>query len=198
MPVCTTLDVDDLTLLATFNLPQICELGASFEHPEFDMVWETCIVVNVNLSGLELLHMCEWYKQADLIQALRCLPALKSLIVGNGSNLDADFFGEFVPMPPNGTAAFVQSHNEGQVSAVLCPMLKSLLIEECDLTQRLELTPVFKQVVTLRAACGSPLEEFTLFDFELGSKTELIGGHGSFVMEVIVLDGDARPFSLAI
>ena len=28
MPVCTTLDVDDLTLLATFKLPQICELSA--------------------------------------------------------------------------------------------------------------------------------------------------------------------------
>ena len=58
--------------------------------------------------------------------------------------------------------------------------------------------PIFKKVVTLRTACGSPLEEFTLFDFELGSKTELVGGHGSFVMEIIVLDGGARPFSLAI
>jgi len=198
MPVCTRLDIDDLTLLATFKLPQICELGASFDHPEFSMIWETRIAVNVNLSGLELLHVYGWYQQADLIQALRCLPALKSLKVGNGSDLDAGFFGGFVPMPPNETAAFMQSHNEGQVSEVLCPMLKSLVIEECDLTQRLELTPIFKKVVTLRTACGSPLEEFTLFDFELGSKTELIGGHGSFVMEIIVLDGDARPFSLAI
>jgi len=198
MPVCTRLDVDDLTLLATFDLPQIRELGASFDHPEFNMIWEEHVAVNVNLSGLRLLHVHEWYQQEDLIQALRYLPVLKRLIVGNGSDLDADFFGEFVPMPPNETAAFVQSHTEGQVSEVLCPMLKSLLIEECDLTQRLELMPVFRQVVTLRAACGSPLEEFTLIDFELGSKTELIGGHGSFVMEVIVLDGDAWPFSLAI
>jgi len=198
LPVCTRLDVDDLTLLATFQIPQICELGVSFNHPEFDMIWEKHIAVNANLSGLALLHVHGWHQQADLIQALRCLPALKSLIVGNGSDLDADFFGRFVPMPPNETAAFVQSHNEGQVSEVLCPMLKSLLIEGCGLTQRLELTPVFRQVVTLRAACGSTLEEFTLFDFELGSKTELIGGHGSFVMEVIALDGDARPFSLAI
>jgi len=68
MPVCTTLDVDDLTLLATFKLPQICELGASFGHPRFNMIWETCIVVNVNLSGLEVLHVYGRYQQADLMQ----------------------------------------------------------------------------------------------------------------------------------
>jgi len=198
LPVCTRLDVDDLTLLATFQIPQICELGTSFNHPEFDMIWEKHIAVNANLSGLKLLHVHGWHQQADLIQALRCLPALKSLIVGNGSGLAAEFFGKFVLMPPNETAAFVQSHNEGQVSEVLCPMLKSLLIEECDFKRQLELMPIFKKVVTLHTACGFPLEEFTLFDFELGSKIELIGGHGSFVMEVIVLDGDARPFSLAI
>jgi len=198
MPVCTTLDVDDLTLLATFNLPQICELGASFDHPEFHMIWETCIAVNVNLSGLELLHVYEWYQQADLIQALRCLPALKSLIIGNGSDLDADFCAEFVPMHLNETAVSIQSHDEGQISAVLCPMLRSLLIEGWDLKLQLELMPLFKQVVTLRTACGSPLEEFTLFDFFFGRKTELVAGHGSFVMETIVLDGDAEPFRLDI
>jgi len=117
LPVCTTLDVDDLTLLAAFKLPMICELGASFDHPEFDMIWETYIVVNVNLSGLELLHVYGWYQQADLIQALRCLPALKSLIIGNGSDLDADFFGEFVPMHLNETAVSIQSHDVGQISA---------------------------------------------------------------------------------
>ena len=190
--------MDDLTLLATFQIPQICELGTSFNHPEFDMIWEKHIAVNANLSALKLLHVHGWHQQADLIQALRCLPALKSLIVGNGSGLAANFFGKFVLMPPNETAAFVQSHNKGQVSEVLCPMLKSLLIEGCDFKRQLELMPIFKKVVTLHTACGFPLEEFTLFDFELGSKIELIGGHGSFVMEVIVLDGDARPFSLAI
>jgi len=198
MPICTKLDVDDLTLLATFKLPQIRELGASFDHPEFKMIWETCIAVNVNLSGLELLHVYGSYQQADLIQVLRCLPVLKSLIIGNGSDLGADFFGEFVRTPSNETAAMMQSHNEDHVSAVLCPMLRSLLIEECDLTQRPELIPVFRQVVTVRAACGFPLKRFTLFDFELGSKTELVGGHGGFVMEIIVLDRYARPFSLAI
>jgi hypothetical protein len=124
MPVCTRLDVDDLTLLATFKLPQICELGVSFDHPEFNMIWEKHIAVNANLSGLELLHVYGWYQQADLIQALRCLPVLKSLILGNGSDLDADFFGEFVPMHPNVTAVWMQSHDEGQMSAILCPMLR--------------------------------------------------------------------------
>jgi len=200
LPVCTKLDVNDLTLLATFQMSQICELGASFNHPEFDMIWEKHIAVNANLSGLKLLHVYGWHQQADLIQALRCLPALRSLIVGNGSDLDADFFGEFVPMSPNETAAVVQSHNEGQVSEVLCPMLKSLLIEECDLThaQRLELTPVFRQVVTLRAVCGCPLEEFTLFDFALGRKTRLIGSQGSFVVKTIVLGRYAKQFRLDI
>jgi len=198
MSVCTTLDVDDLILLATINLPQICELGASFDHPKFDMIWETYIVVNVNLSGLELLHVYGWYQQLDLIQTLRCLPVLKSLIIGNGSDLDADFFGEFVPMHLNETSVLIHSHDYGQTSAVLCPMLRSLLIEGCDFNQRLELMPFFKQVVTLRAACGSPLEDFTLFDFELGSKIELIGRYGSFVMETVVLGGDAGPFRLSI
>jgi len=198
MPVCTTLDIDDLTLLATFTLLQLCELGASFDHPEFHMIWETRIAVNVNLSGLELLHVYGWYQQADLIQALRYLPALKSLIIGYGSDLDADFFGEFVPTHLNKTTASIQSHNEGQISAVLCPMLGSLCIEGCDFKQQLELMPFFKQVVTLRAACGSPLEGFTLFDFELGRKTELVGSYGSFVMETAVLGEDTEPFGLNI
>jgi len=198
LPVCTRLDVDDLTLLAAFRIPQICELGVSLDHPEFDMIWEKHIAVNANLSGLKLLHVYGQPQQADLIQALQYLPALKSLIVGNGADLDADFFGEFVPMPPNETAAVVQSHNEGQVSEVLCPMLKSLVIEGCDLTQRPELTPVFRQVVTLRAVCGSPLKRFTLFDFALGRKTRLIGSQGSFVVKTIVLGRGAKRFRLDI
>jgi len=198
LPVCTRLDVDDLTLLATFQIPQVSELGVFLDHPEFGMIWERRITVNANLSGLTLLHVYGWRQQADLIQALRCLPALKSFIVVSGSDLDADFFGAFVPMLPNETAALMQSHNEGRGFAILCPMLKSLLIEEYDLTQRLELIPVFRQVVTLRAVSGSPLERFTFFDYELGRKTELVGGHGIFVMETIVLDGDAEPFSLDI
>ena len=70
MPVCTRLDVDDLTLLATLKLPQIREMGVSFNHPEFHMIWERHVAVNANLLGLELLHVHGWYKQADLIQVL--------------------------------------------------------------------------------------------------------------------------------
>ena len=200
MPVCRRLDVNDPTLLATFKLPQICELGASFDHPEFSMIWETCIAGNANLSGLEFLHVYGQYQQVDLIRALQCLPALKCLIVGNGSDLDADFFGEFVPMHLDKTTVSIQSHDEGQISAVLCPMLRSLLVERHGLKQQLELIPIFRQVVTLRAVCGSPLERFTLFDFDLGTKTktEVTGGNGRFVMETVVLDGDAEPFRLDI
>ena len=73
--------------------------------------------------------------------------------------------------------------------------MRSLHIEGRDFEQRLELMPFF---VTLRALCGSPLEELTLFDFELGSKTELVGSCGSFVMEPVVLGRDAEPFRLDI
>jgi hypothetical protein len=196
MPVCTRLDVDDLTLLATFRLPQIRELGVSFNHPEFNRIWEKHIAVNANLSGLALLHVYGWRQQADLIQALRCLPALKSLIIGNGPGLDAKFFGEFLLMHLSETTGLIQCHNEGQI--FLYPMLTSLLIEGCDLVQRPELERVFEQVVTLRAVHRSPLERFTLFDFELERKTELIGSHGSFVVETVALDEVAEPFRLDI
>ena len=199
MPVCTTLDVDDLALLATSKLPQIRELGVSFDHPEFSMMWETHIAVNANLSGLELLHADGWHQQEDLIQALRCLPVLKSLILSNGSELDADFFAEFVPMDPNETAELMQSHDEGQISPTLCPLLTEVLIEESVPTERVaELMPVLKQLVTLRAACGSPLKRFTLFSFEIGSKFELIGSEGGLKTEMDSLDEDAEPFSLNI
>ena len=190
MPVCTKLDVDDLTLLATLKLPRICELGVSFDHTEFYVLWETHIAVNANLSGLELLHADGWHQQEDLVQALRCLPMLKSLILSNGSELDADFFAEFVPM---------QSLDGGQISPVLCPMLTEVLIEESvPIEQVAELRPVLKQLITLRAACGSPLERVVLFSFEIRSKFELIDGDGSFVMEMESLDEDTEPFSLDI
>ena len=198
MPVCTRLDVEDLTLLATLRLPQICELGASFDHPEFNMIWGTRIAVNANLSRLELLHVHGRCQQVNLIQGLRCLPVLKSLILANGSDLAADFFGEFVPMHRNETAGLMQSDNEGQMLPILSPMLKNLLIEECDLTARPELIPILKQVVTLRAVCGSPLKRFTLSAIEFGREFELIGIHGSFVAKMVFLDKNAKPFSLDI
>ena len=198
MPVCTRLGVDDLTLLATLKLPRICELGASLDHPEFNMIWDTHITVNANLLGLELLHVYGWRQQTDLIQALRCLPVLKSLILANGADLDAPFFEEFVPIHPNETAVPMHSHDEGQISAILCPMLRSLLIEGWGPTERVELIPVLQQLVSLRAACGSPLESFTLSSIEFGRKYELIGSQGGFVMEMGSLDENAKPFRLDI
>ena len=198
MPVCTRLDVEDLTLLATFNLPQIRELGVSLDHPEFNMIWEEHIAVNANLSGLGLLHVYGQYQQAYLIQALWCLPVLKTLIIGNGSALDADFFMEFLPVHPNETAALMQSHSGGQIDAILCPMLSGLLIEVYDLTQPPELMPILKKVVTLRAAYGSPLKWFTFVDFGLREETGLIGSDGSFVVTSYVLDEADLPFKLVI
>ena len=198
MPVCTRLDVDDLTLLATFKLPQIRELGVSLNHPEFNMIWERHIAVNTNLSGLELLHVYGRHQQAYLIQALRCLPVLKTLIVGDVSDLDADFFTELVLVHPNETAGLMQSHNGAQIAAIPCPMLSSILIEGCDPTQRSELILVLKKVVNLRAAYGSPLERFALLDFELGEKTEVIWSHEGSVLRTVVLDENDEPFGLDI
>ena len=198
MPVCTRLDVDDLTLLATLKLPQIREMGVSFNHPEFNMIWKRYIAVNANLSGLELLHVHGWHKQADLLQVLRCLPVLKTLILANGSDLDAVFFREFVPTHSNETTGLTQSHDEAQIPRILCPALSSVLIEGCGPTERVELIPILEQVVTLRAACGSVFEKFTLSAIEFGRKCELIGSQGAFVAEMDSPGEDAKPFKLHI
>jgi hypothetical protein len=57
MPVCTRVDIDDPYLLATFKLPQIHELALNFSHPDLSTIWMKHIAVNVNLSGLNLLHI---------------------------------------------------------------------------------------------------------------------------------------------
>jgi len=148
-PVCTRLEVYNLHLLATFKLPKISELSVGLDHPEFNMIWGKHIAGNTNLSGLKLLHVCGWHQWADLIQALRCLPVLKSLILGDGSDLDAELFEEFVPMDPNGPSVLKQPGGGGQISGILCPMLNSILIEEFDPTKQLELIPVLNEVITL-------------------------------------------------
>ena len=198
MPVCTRLDVDDLAVLATFKLPKISELSVSLGHPEFNMIWREHIAVNANLSGLKLLHVYRWHQWADLVQALRCLPVLKSLILGNGSDLDADFFEEFVPLDPNGPSVLKQSSDSGQISGILCPMLNSILIEEDDLSKQLEPIPVLEEVVTLHAMAGYPLESFALSHLALGRRFELIGSHGSFVVAMVVLGEGAKRFRLEI
>jgi len=198
MPVCTMLDVYDLTLLATFKLPWIRELGVSLHHPEFDMIWAKNIVVNSNLSGLELLHVHRWYQQADLVQVLRCLPVLETLILGSSPWLDADFFGEFVKMDLNETSAPVQSRYVGRVSAILCPMLRSLRIERLSLTERRDLIPVLKEVVIIRAVGGSPLKTFTCYPTHGRRKWELIGRNGNFVVQTVDLRRVVKPFELDI
>jgi len=195
MPVCTRLDVADLDLLATFKLPTISELSVPLYHPEFNMIWGKHIAVNADLSGLKLLHVYSWRQSADLIQALRCLPVLKILILGKGPGLDENFFGEFVP---NGTSGSKQSSGSGQISEILCPMLKSILIEEFAPSKQLEPTPVLKKVVNLRAMAGYPLERFTLSNIAFGRRVELTGSHGSFVVTMIVLREGAKPFRLEI
>ena len=198
MPVCTRLDVYDLTLLATLKLPQIRELAVSFYHPEFKIIWETQIAVNANLSGLRFMHVNGWYQPADVIRALRCLPVLKSFVLSHGSDLDSTFFEEFLPMGSNGAAVVRRSSEEGQKSVMLCPMLKIFLIEGFDSKEQLELIPVLKDVVTLRAAGGSPLKRFTLFDFALRRKFELVGNDGNFVVKNDALSGNSKPFRLEI
>ena len=153
--------------------------------------------MNANLSGLELLHVYGWAQQADLIHVLRSLPVLESLIIGDGSDLHADFFREFVPMHQNWLSMLVMSHSEGRIS-LLCPTLRSLLIERIDPTEQRELIPVLKEVVILRAVCGYPLERFTFSDVECGRKCELIGSQGGFMEEIVSLDGDSQPFKLDI
>ncbi len=198
MPACTRLDVDDPILLATLKLPQICQLGVSFHRPEHNMIWEKHIAVNTDLRGLELLHADGWHQQADLIQALRCFPKLKSLILSNGSGLDAAFFGEFLTMHPDENALLMQSHDEGQKSPIICPMLSSLLIEGWDPTEQVGLIPVLKQVVTLRAVHCSPLKRFTLTVVKFRRKFELIGSQGGLVTGFDSLDEDFEPFSIDI
>jgi len=204
MPVCTRLDVDDLTLLATFKLPRIRQLGVSLRHPEFNMIWAVNIVVNPNLSGLELLHVHGWHQWADLVQVLRWLPVLETLILGSGPILDAHFFGEFVQMDLNETSALVQSRYVGR-AAFLCPMLTSLRIEGIDPTERRELIPVLEEVVIIRLVGGSPLKTVTLCYPKDGwnvwgnwRKWELIGSNGSFVVKTDDCKWIPGPFELDI
>ena len=200
MPVCTRLDAGDLTLLATLKLPQICELGVSFDHPESNLIWGNNISVNANLSQLELLHVHHWGVSTDLIQILGFLPMLEKLIVGNGNDLDVSFFRAFIPVGENHVSGLKNvSCGEGHIPPMLCPMLKGLFIEGVDPMAQLGLL-VLKEVITLRAVGGSPLQTLTFSQFQPGHGTEfkLIRKDGSFGMEIIPLPVDARPFELLI
>ena len=66
MPVCTRLDVNDLTLVSTFKLPHIHELAVEFGDLKCNMIWEKQIALNTSLSGLKLLHMKDWHFHGNL------------------------------------------------------------------------------------------------------------------------------------
>ena len=198
MPVCTRVDIDDPYLLATFKLPRIHELGLDFSHSNFTTIWEKHIAVNANLSGLSLLHMKNWPHGGDLIPILRSLPLLEALIIGSWGGVVS--FKGFLPMDSNGTFGLNLTSRGGKTLELLCPRLQSLQIEGGDHWVHPELTPVFKDIVTLRALCGSPLKVFTISEIlpRPGSKFELIGRDGSFSMESIVLVEGFEGFKLDI
>jgi hypothetical protein len=197
MPVCTRLDVKNISLLATFKLPLICELDVAFDHPESHLIWDKDITVNANLSGLRLLHVHDLHREVDLIQILGSVPVLESLIVGDGANLDVDFFRALVPDQTSGSR---QPNGVTQVPTVVCPILESLQVEWVDPTEQSELVHVLRQLVMLRAVAGSPLKRLTFVDFDIYPKSrfELIGGDGSVTMEKTSLDDDEWPFELDI
>ena len=190
IPVCTKLDVD-LSVLATLKVPQICELGLYFDHPESNLIWETHVVFNANLSRLKLLHMWGWDLSAkiDLIQILRALPALETLIIfkpyRGRTALSVDFFRALVPiLGAHVTSEPSQSTGESLISGVLCPRLESLQIENIDLPKVwAKLMPVLKDIVTVRADHGYPLKSFTWLDS--GKKWELIRRDESIQMKEV-------------
>lgn len=196
MPVCTSLVVE-LARLATFKLPQICELSVFIDCEEPNNIWEKHIAVNSNLSGLKLLYFNEGRMlptRPDLIQILRSLPALETLII-DGEYINTpyiDFFKAFVPTGAQETTglSISQTRGEGQISGLLCPMLESLQIQGIMLTEQPELMPVLKDIVTQHAIIGCPLKSFTFFftswSSEYRRKWELIGKDGSFSMEDVV------------
>ena len=191
MPTCTRADIDDPYLLATFKLPQIHRLALDFSHPDCSTIWEGRIAVNANLSGLNLLHMKNWPVDRDLIPILRTLPSLETLIISSQQGVVS--FRAFLPMDTNGTSGPKQTSNEGQTLALLCPRLLSLQIEWKVPSMQPELVPILKNVVTLRAECGSPLKNFTFSNFmcKPGSRLELIEMDGSFTINITVLDEEA-------
>ena len=191
MPVCTRL-VAPLSTLGTLKLPQIRELCLQTIDKE-GHIWEKHIAVNANLSGLKLLHLPDlWELPVTFTKILRLLPALESLIIGVGYGCSSfvDYLEALVPMNVLGLAGSNQSSWEGQISGVLCPRLESLQIQYISLDEQAELMPVLKDIVTLRAAIGSPLKSFTFYTGHgypaAPKKWQLVGRDKSFMMEEVV------------
>jgi len=205
MPVCTRL-VAPLSRLATLKLPQIREIGVFIDHKNFNQIWENHIAVNANLSGLRVLYIiCGDYHIVplpvfEIVETLELLPTLETLVFDSRYlvGLYVNFFEAFVPSDVLWTPELNQSSRESQISGVLCPRLESLQIKitHFQLTERPELIPVLKDIVTLRANIGSPLKSFSLGDYSHPTKKwELIGRDGSFIPEEVV---PAVEFQLVI
>jgi hypothetical protein len=198
MPVCTKLDINDLTFLSTFKLPHIQELGVEFRDLKCNPIWEKQIAVNTNLSGLKLLHLKRWHFHGNLDQILRPLPLLNTLVLSFPPDMEC--FGSLLPLSANEASELKQSSSEGRSPVVFCPELQSLQIEGADPSEVPSLIPILKELVIGRALFGSPLKTFTFSPFRnnYGSKFELIGSDGSFTMENCVLDAYCRGFELDI
>ena len=196
MPICTKVDIEDPWVLAASKVPKIHELTSYFSHPNISQIWEKYIAVNANLSGLSLLHINHWPHDLDLIPILRSVPSLKTLIMTGWVNVDS--FGAFLPMGANGSTGLKQMSGDEKTLVVLCPRLWHLQIEYCGPWIQPDLVPLAKDIITLRAECGSPLKVFTLLEFRRkpGRKFELIGRDGS--MEVSVLAEGDEEFKLDI
>ena len=194
MPVCTRLDIDDPWALAAFKLPQIHELALDFSDRNCSVIWEEHMAVNANLSGLNLLHMKNWPSSGDLLPILRSVPLLETLIIATTWR-SVDSLWAFLPMDVNGTSG------EGKVLGVLCPRLQDLQVESEYLWVRPDKVPFVKDIITLRADCGSPLKVFTVSEFSRkpGRKFELVETRdGSFTMEMSVMADKAEKFKLDI
>ena len=198
MPVCTRVDIDDPWVLAAFKVPQIHELALSFSDPKCSVVWGKHIAVNANLSGLNLLQMKIWPFGEDLIPILSSLSLLETLIITTWSGVES--FEAFLPMNANGTSGLKQPSDDGKALVVLCPRLRHLQIESEVLWVRPDLIPFAKDIITLRAECGSPLKVFTFYEFapKPGRKVELIRRDGSFTIEKSVPAEGAEKFILNI
>ena len=183
MPVCTRVDIDDAWVLATFRLPQLHELALNCSDPNCSVILEKHLSKNANLLGLTLLHMKNWPYDGDMTSILRSVPLLQTLIITPFISVDS--FKAFLPMDANGTPGLKQKSGDGKTLAVLCPRLRHLRMENHSPRVRPDQLPFAKDIITLRAGCGSPLTVFTFIEFwrEPGRKFELIGTDGSFTVE---------------
>jgi hypothetical protein len=189
MPHCTRLAAS-LSILPTLKLPQIRELVVLSDREEPDRLWAMHVTVNANLSGLKLLSFGDrgsGYVSpfTDITKILGSLPSLETLVLESERVVGSyvTFFEALISMNVQEISGPKQSGRGGQI---ICPRLESLQIEYYSLPKRLEVMPVVKNIITLRANAGSPLKSFTFHQHHTEKKWELIGRDGSFIMEAVV------------